>query len=277
MPFFWTDAIPGVTEDFSPDHPDAHVLLGSMSYLELPACTHGLHLCGPCSSALDVAMHLAQNGQLAVWDSVLAVSQWAGRGQLRRSWVSEPGNLFAAWRLPLPPAAWGGLLSVLLGWAFCAGLQEMGIDASVKWPNDILVESRKVGGLLLEEKGDVFLAGLGLNLISCPPDQDLREDRACLAGVLKTSLPDISLFELWLRLVHSAQLRYRAALSELAPAEFSWLVETTLAYLGEVVHLGDHQSWVRGVYAGLDADGGIILRTEDGDRVFHSGSLRLEK
>lgn len=277
MPLFWTDAISGVTEDFSPEHPDAAVLLGSMDYPETFAFSHGLHLCGPCSSALDVAMYLAQNGRLAVWDSVLAVSQWAGRGQLRRAWVSEPGNLFAAWRLPTPSAAWGGLLSVLLGWAFCAALQEMRIDARVKWPNDILVGGRKAGGVLLEERGDIFLGGVGLNLVSCPTDQDLRKDRACSAGDLKAFLSDIPLFQLWLRLVNSAQLRYRTALSELTPVEFSRSVETMLAYLGATVHVGDDRSSVRGVYAGLGPDGGIVLRTDDGERVLYSGSLRLEE
>jgi BirA family biotin operon repressor/biotin-[acetyl-CoA-carboxylase] ligase len=181
------------------------------------------------------------------------------------------------WRLPVPPAAWGGLLSVLLGWAFCTGLQDLGIEARVKWPNDILVGGRKTGGLLLEERGDVFLAGLGLNLVSCPADQDLREDRACSAGVLKAFLPDIPLFQLWLHLVNSAQLRYRTALSALTPGEFSRSVATKSAYLGTTVHVGDDRSSVRGTYVGLAPDGGIVLRTDDGERTLYSGSLRPEE
>ena len=85
MPLFWVPAISGVTEEFSPECPGASVLLGAEGGLGDALSTHNLHLCGPCSSVLDVAMHLAQSGRLMVWDSVLASSQWAGRGQLQRS------------------------------------------------------------------------------------------------------------------------------------------------------------------------------------------------
>lgn len=277
MPLFWVPAISGVTEEFSPECPGASVLLGAEGGLGDALSTHNLHLCGPCSSVLDVAMHLAQSGRLMVWDSVLASSQWAGRGQLRRSWISEPGNLFTAWRLPVPPPAWGGLLSVLAGWVLCTALREGGVEAQVKWPNDILVAGRKVGGILLEEREDILLAGVGLNLVSHPEERDLRKDRACPAGALTDLWPGEPLFRRWLRLVNSAQLRYRAALSESTPAEFSRSIEPMLAYLGTAVHVGDHRSLVRGLYMGLCPDGGIVLRTDEGKRVLHSGSLGPEE
>ena len=71
MPILWTPDIPGVTDAFCPSHEDAPAILavgepGSSSPVER------VHLCGPCSSALDVAMHLAGQGLLEPWDSVLA-------------------------------------------------------------------------------------------------------------------------------------------------------------------------------------------------------------
>lgn len=271
MPLFWVPAIAGVTDGLAPEDSAAAALLGGERFFTPFA--HNLHLCGPCSSVLDVAAHLARNGRLRVWDSVLAASQWAGRGQLRRAWISEPGNLFAAWRLPAPSPDWGGLLSVLVGWALCMGLREKGVEARVKWPNDILVEGRKVGGILLEEREDVFLAGVGLNLASHPGDGEL-EERDFPAGSLAAFLPETPLFRRWLCLVNSAQLRYRSALSESTPAEFSRSIEPVLACLGVRVRIGDHRSSVCGVYTGLSAGGGIVLRTDGGERIMHSGSLR---
>lgn len=233
-----------------------------------------VYVCGACSSTLDVARLLETRQSLEEWDSVLAKRQWAGRGQLRRTWISEPGNLFAAWRLPLPPRAWQGLLSVLLGWIFCRSLGELGIAAEVKWPNDLLVNGRKVGGILLEERGEVLLAGVGINLVSAPDDTSLRRDTACLAGVLP--LARVTPLGLWLRLVHYGRLRYSTTLSASTPLEFSRSIESVLAFRGQVVHVVDgNRSSIRGVYLGIDPDGGLVLHADGARRTVHAGSLAL--
>lgn len=275
MPILWTPDISGVTDAFSKAHDEASAILGA-GEPGLAAPDERVHLCGPCSSALDVAMYLARKGELDPWDSVLATRQWAGRGQMRRNWVSEPGNLFAAWRLPMPPGPWQGLLPVLVGWSLCEALGELGVPVKLKWPNDILLHGRKMGGILIEERGDVLLVGIGLNVASCPADSELRSDHACVATSLGALLPRMSIFGLWLRLVNFGRLRYSAELSDSTPLEFSQSVETVLAYLGALVCVGDNRSSVCGTLAGVDPDGGVVLLAGGARRVLHSGSLRLE-
>ena len=275
MPILWTPDIPGVTDAFSPGHGDASAILAA-GEPGASAPVERVHLCGPCSSALDVAMHLAAKGLLDPWDSVLATKQWAGRGQMRRNWISQPGNLFAAWRLPVPPGPWQNMLSVLVGWIMCVGLAELGVPVRLKWPNDILMHGRKVGGILIEERGDVLLAGIGLNIQSCPEDARLRSDRVCPAANFGASLGGISIFSLWLRLVNSGRLRYTTELSDSTPLEFSQLLEPLLAYLGAVVCVSDNRSSVCGTLEGLGPDGGIVLNADGEIRTLHSGSLRPE-
>ncbi|NCD25124.1 MAG: biotin--[acetyl-CoA-carboxylase] ligase [Deltaproteobacteria bacterium] len=273
MPILWTPEIPGMAEALSPSD---STLLAAGKPIPESEPPERVHVLGPCSSVLDVAAHLAGRDVLGPWDSVLAVRQWAGRGQLRRTWISEPGNLFAAWRLPMPPAPWQGLLPVLMGWLLCRGLGEMGADLRLKWPNDVLMDGRKVGGILIEERGEVLLAGIGLNLTSCPEDADLRADRACPAGALGGLLGKPSILGLWLRLVHFGRLRYNAILSASTPLEFSQSIEPMLAYLGSVVFITDNRSSVRGVLSGIDPDGGLVLRTDGVTRTLHCGSLTPE-
>ena len=275
MPILWTPDIIGVTDAFCPSHEDASAILaaGEPGPTSPPEC---VHLCGPCSSALDVAMHLAGQGLLDPWDSVLATRQWAGRGQMRRNWISQTGNLFAALRLPLPPEPWQNMLSVLVGWAVCLGLAEFGLPVRLKWPNDILLHGRKVGGILIEERGDVLLAGIGLNIASSPEDACLRVERACPAANIGTHLQGISIFSLWLRLVNFSRLRYTIELSDSTPQEFSQLIMPVLAYLGAKVHVSDNRSSVCGTFAGLVPDGGIVLVTDGERRTLYSGSLRPE-
>jgi BirA family biotin operon repressor/biotin-[acetyl-CoA-carboxylase] ligase len=195
---------------------------------------------------------------------------------MRRTWISQPGNLFAAWRLPMPPRSWQNMLSVLVGWVMCRGLGELGVPVTLKWPNDILLHGRKIGGILIEERGDVLLAGIGLNIASCPEDADLRRDHACVAANLGGLLRGVSIFGLWLRLVNFGRLRYSTELSDSTPLEFSQLIEPVLAYLGALVRVSDNRSSVCGTYAGVSPDGGIVLLADGERRVLHSGSMRPE-
>jgi len=276
MPILWTPDLPDVADGFSPTHPDAEILL---------APDHGaggelagrVYLCGACSSVLDVALELARRDAFDPWDSALAVRQWAGRGQMRRTWISEPGNLFAAWRLPMPPGEWQGLLPVLLGWTLCLGLAELGVPARLKWPNDLLVAGRKVGGILIEERGDVLLAGIGLNLVSRPRDEQLLRDRACPAVNLPGLTRDMSILGLWLRLVNLSRLRYSVLVCGSTPQDFSQLVEPVLSYFGSRVRVGDNRSSVCGLHQGVSPDGGVVLLTGGRKQVVHSGSLRPEE
>ena len=129
MAIVWIPEIPGLAEPLSAT--DDVFPFDSWASVRSPLAER-VHVCGPCSSVLDVAMHLAREGRLDVWDSVLATRQWAGRGQMRRTWISEPGNLFAAWRLPLPPEPWQNMVSVLIGWLHCAGLGDLGARLHLK-------------------------------------------------------------------------------------------------------------------------------------------------
>ncbi len=276
MPILFAPDITDVTAAFSSAQDD-YSLLTADQPLDADTPEERVYLCGPCSSALDVGMHLAQRGELAVWDSVLCSRQWAGRGQLRRNWVSMPGNLFAVVRLPFAEKAWENMLSVLVGWSVCKAFLRLGVPTQLKWPNDILLNGQKVGGILIEERGDILLAGIGLNLVSCPEASLLRAEAACPATFLGNVLAKFSILSLWLRLVNFSRFGYDTTLSASTPLEFSQSIEPFLAYVGSRVQVSDNRSSVFGIYSGLSADGGIVLLTDTGRITMHSGSLAPER
>ena len=114
------------------------------------------------------------------WSAVMADEQTVGRGQRERSFVSDPGGLYLTAVLPYagdPLASRGFALAV--GWAVRATLLRAGVrDVRLRWPNDLLVGMRKVGGILVEQDGsDTLLVGLGLNISNRPwrADPVLRE------------------------------------------------------------------------------------------------------
>jgi BirA family biotin operon repressor/biotin-[acetyl-CoA-carboxylase] ligase len=102
---------------------------------------------------------------------VLADEQTAGRGQLGRTWTCPAGDGVLMSVLLFPPL---GLrrAAILTAWAavsVCETIREVtGAEARVKWPNDILMEGRKVCGVLIEQAAGSVVAGIGLNVSQSP-------------------------------------------------------------------------------------------------------------
>jgi BirA family biotin operon repressor/biotin-[acetyl-CoA-carboxylase] ligase len=99
---------------------------------------------------------------------VVAEQQTAGRGRLGRSWISPPraGLTFSVLLRPTLPLARWGWVPLLTGVAVARGLRaRTGLDAVVKWPNDVLVSGRKVCGVLAEVAAPgAAVVGIGLNV-----------------------------------------------------------------------------------------------------------------
>jgi BirA family biotin operon repressor/biotin-[acetyl-CoA-carboxylase] ligase len=228
------------------------------------------------SSSLDAALELAEKGSLGVWDSLLAARQTAGRGQLRRQWISPPGNLYAALRLPLSAPFSSTAASVAVGGLLVGALEKMGWPVQLKWPNDIVAvikaRPRKLGGILLEERRGVLLAGVGLNVTSAPEADMLRRDAAMpaasLAG-LTDSPPGVE--TLWRRLVKHAYSVYTE--EDNYCGRWREQVERLLLWRGEMVALTDEKGTARGVLQGLAPSGAACLRLCGETKEFWTGSM----
>ena len=104
---------------------------------------------------------------------VVAEHQTAGRGRLERTWSSSPrtGLTFSVLLRPRFPRARWGWLPLLAGLAVAMPLRRQGgLDARLKWPNDVLVGERKVAGVLTEVVGDAVVVGIGVNVLAVPDD-----------------------------------------------------------------------------------------------------------
>ncbi len=119
------------------------------------------------ADAADAARRGAADGSVFTTHA-----QTAGRGRLDRSWDSAPGSGIAVSVVLRPPAAvpaarwvW---LPLLVGLAVDATAHDLGVDSALKWPNDVLVEDRKLAGILLERvetaAGPAAVVGVGLNV-----------------------------------------------------------------------------------------------------------------
>jgi BirA family biotin operon repressor/biotin-[acetyl-CoA-carboxylase] ligase len=227
-----------------------------------------------CGSGMDLLQRLVDDGLAPVWSSVLVAAQRSGRGQSGRVWHSPPGNVYGSLRLPTFDSTWRNTTSLLVGAGVLSVLLEMNLDARIKWPNDILVGSRKVCGILIEERHDLVKAGIGLNLKSAPSPHLMRDGYAAQAAFLADFGVKISPAEMWIRLVRRIKKVVIKTTSGLSREEFVENMVPRLAYLGETVAVNTGNGKNRtGTLLGLDPCGGITLRTSAGDQVFYSGGM----
>ncbi len=98
--------------------------------------------------------------------------QAAGRGRLGRSWVTPPGTALAFSVLLRPsaiPAARHGWLPLIAGISVAAAARAVsGVDARLKWPNDVLIGDGKLAGILAEAAGAAVVIGIGMNVLTSP-------------------------------------------------------------------------------------------------------------
>lgn len=127
------------------------------------------HFLSDCTSTNDELLKLAEAGAP---EGTLVVSeiQSKGRGRLGRTWLSEPGQglLFSFLARPTLPPEVAATLSLVAGLAVALTLRELGCPAGVKWPNDILIDDRKVCGILCEAQTSArgiegIIIGIGIN------------------------------------------------------------------------------------------------------------------
>lgn len=222
------------------------------------------------------AMNGAQSGiDFAVY---IAEHQSEGRGRRGREWQSPVGsNIYLSMVVSFQSgiAALEGL-SLAVAVMVVRALQKSGYSGfGLKWPNDILLEGKKLAGILLEVTGDVagpckVVVGVGINTqlpMACrlkieQPVADLAEsfvlppDRNLIAASLIRALSDgITQFEI---------------------AGFSAFREDWEAmdqYLGKQVQIGSGPTLVEGVNRGVDLRGALRLETKEGIRVFNGGEL----
>jgi BirA family transcriptional regulator, biotin operon repressor / biotin---[acetyl-CoA-carboxylase] ligase len=99
---------------------------------------------------------------------LVAEAQTSGRGRMGRRWISPPRRAltFSVLLRPAVPAGLLGWVPLLAGVAVASALQQTaGVDARLKWPNDVLVDGAKIAGILAERWGNAVVIGTGINVL----------------------------------------------------------------------------------------------------------------
>ncbi len=240
---------------------------------EARAAGHRLHVHDTLGSTNTEAMERARAGESGpLW--VVARCQAAGRGRRGNVWASLPGNLTASVLYPVPRVAPGHLagLGFVAGVALVSALDQTcgtlpGYDplrsVRLKWPNDVLLDERKLAGLLLEVETlpggrRAVVIGFGVNVAGAPDGLGA----ACLAATGYAGGPEALLETLSDRLVAAA--RAWDGGRGFAEVRERWLARA--AGLRSEIAAASGGRTLRGVFETIDEGGRLVILSPDGSR-----------
>ncbi len=239
---------------------------------EFPGLIETVHLTG--STNADLSARLAAGEQIGENCWLIADRQSAGRGRQGRRWFDGAGNFMGSTLVMLSPGdPPPGTLALLAGLAVhevvtnrLPPLQR----AMLKWPNDVMIGSAKLAGILLERVNDRVIIGIGVNLAAAPQ----LPGRATIALSSFGPAPDRDQFAADLARQFAIELeRWRSY--GLGPVIVRWLAAGHP--IGTPLLVGDlGADRPTGYFAGLTDDGALQLRLADGTcHVIHAGEIRL--
>ena len=239
-----------------------------LRWLKIMPCTQSTN-----TDLLNVAQRRAIDGT-----AITVEVQTQGRGRRGRSWVSPFGqNVALSVGVKVDrPAAEIGALSLAIGLGVAVQLEQLGLkEVGLKWPNDVLIGTRKVGGILLElattSQPTLIVVGIGLN-VNAAPGIDVTGDYQ--ATSLVDHMQTVSRNEIvtcLLEAIHETAQEFERAGFESFRSE--WQVRDYLFQRDVELLVGGDR--LGGVGAGVDEDGAYLIQTPTDLHRAIGGNLRL--
>ena len=210
---------------------------------------------------MDAAKELAREG-CEPMTVVVADKQTSGRGRLQRQWLSDTGGLYFTMVLrPTVPVLESFKIGFLASVTMATLVREMlGVDARVKWPNDIMVNGAKLCGMLAEMEAEIdrviFLnIGMGINVNNDP--SRLEPAAVSLKNLVGR---DVSRKELLAAFLDSFENRLNHI--DLAQVVAEWKKHTMT--IGNAVRVVTANQEIRGIAVDIDEGGALMIRQDDG-------------
>ncbi|WP_028324309.1 biotin--[acetyl-CoA-carboxylase] ligase [Desulfatirhabdium butyrativorans] len=227
---------------------------------EFPDREDQIHYYPSIDSTMATAKQMARNG-CPHFSVVIAEEQTRGKGRLKRTWFSDPGGLY--FTIVLRPEI---PVTQVMRYPFAASVvlcrtirNAAGIDATIKWPNDILFGERKLSGMLCEmeaetEQVSFVNIGIGINVNNDPTP---REPRACsLRTILGHPVGRVSLLREFLD-------AFDMTIQRLHPEAIMEEWKSASATLGKRVRIVTPQQATEGKAIDIDSNGNLVIEQEN--------------
>jgi BirA family transcriptional regulator, biotin operon repressor / biotin---[acetyl-CoA-carboxylase] ligase len=210
---------------------------------------------------------------------IVTEAQTAGKGRLGRTWTSEPGEnlLFSIVLRPKIAAEQAGMLSLFAAVATSAAIETtVKIKTACKWPNDLLLNEKKCCGILLESSLlqtslKYAIVGIGLNVNQTQFHDELKPRATSLKLASGKDIDRTTLLKNILEHID----RYYAIIqtNDWSTVLNEW--RQRAAMLGSAITMIHENQQIRGIARDITSNGGLILATPSGTRIFYAGEATL--
>jgi BirA family biotin operon repressor/biotin-[acetyl-CoA-carboxylase] ligase len=240
-----------------------------------------IHLFPEVASTNTLAMEMASNGA-PEGTVVLAETQTGGKGRRGRKWISPKGNLYLSVILrPDIPLYKAPVITLMGAVAAASTMRRMcEVKAFIKWPNDILVSGRKVGGLLTEMSAEQdrvrhIVLGIGIDanmeLEALPPD--VRAQATTLAAEAGGKIDRTAFLQ---QLLRELDRWYRVFLANEQDILMEW--KSLNITTGNRVAISGAGEILEGLAQGIDDEGRLVIRQDNGTvRTVAAGDVTIVK
>jgi BirA family biotin operon repressor/biotin-[acetyl-CoA-carboxylase] ligase len=223
-------------------------------------------------STNDVAFELGRNGA-SEWTVVIADSQSEGRGRLGRRWISPAGvNLYMSVIFrPQIAAKDAPVLTLVSAISVAEAVRAEGAEnATIKWPNDVIINGKKAAGILteMESKGDnvdfiVVGIGVNLNMTGEMMEQEMGEVAGIATSLREAVSHEIERIKFTSNLISKLDVWYQKFLNNGKPPIIRRWMEMWEA-IHRRVRVSFDERIIEGIASGIDEDGYLILKRYDG-------------
>lgn len=197
--------------------------------------------------------------------------QDAGRGRAGRTWQSPAGNLHATIVLSVERGRSPAHLAFVAALGTLDALRRMAPSGSfaLKWPNDVLCGGRKLSGVLIEAGETAWAVGVGINLAASPPDDAVRHPATNLKSATGADIPAAEALGALCAGIEAWRRRWTD--EGFGPLREAWLASAH--GIGDTIAASTGRGTVAGRFAGLDADGALLIDVAGARRLVSAGDV----
>lgn len=200
---------------------------------------------------------------------VAAGNQTAGKGRLGRKWSSAPysGIWYSLLLRPEFPPQMAGVITLTAAVSVVQALEKFQVLAKIKWPNDILLNGKKLCGILSEMRGDMdhiqwIVVGIGVNLTATAETMP-EEIRNVATSLAMSGYGQISQNQLAAEILNRMEENYNLLCQEgFMQLREQWMAHG--AYLNEPISVNTTWGQKEGIFRGIDSDGCLLMETDAG-------------
>jgi BirA family biotin operon repressor/biotin-[acetyl-CoA-carboxylase] ligase len=210
---------------------------------------------------------------------IIAEQQTAGRGRLGRPWLAN-ANENLTFSIILRPSIGADAINLLplsVSVAVAQAVEKStGVAVECKWPNDLIFEHKKVAGILLEgaysnNKVEWIVIGIGINVNQTLFPADLEQKATSLKLVTGREVDRVSLFHNLLEVLeHTYRAGTKSGFQSILP---DWIARTHM--IDRQISVMENGTLLSGTVKGLSRDGGLVLKSNGGERTLHAGDVTI--